>query len=230
MTYQELLQLIRTPRAPVAFTRENTALLLIDMQKLALAEDLVAAAVAHGVDEALATELCSGYQKRCEAVNANCARLLEAFRQRDMTPVHVRVQSYAGDGRDTGPSHRRVGYVIPPGNYWGEWIEEAEPLPGEIVLCKTCSGAVIGTGLDKVLRNMNIRYVVALGYYTDQCVETTVRDLHDLGYDVTLVTDCTACPTEERYRATMMTCGGVYCRKSTTDEVLAELAGIEITQ
>ena len=62
MTYQELLALLRVPRDPVAFTRENTALLLIDMQKLALAEDLVASAVAHGVDEALATELCSGYQ------------------------------------------------------------------------------------------------------------------------------------------------------------------------
>ncbi|MBR1456260.1 MAG: cysteine hydrolase, partial [Oscillospiraceae bacterium] len=203
------------------------ALLLIDMQKLALAEELVAKAVERGVDEALARSLCAEYEARCEAVNANCARLLEAFRSRDMTPIHVRIQAYAGDGRDTGPSHRRVGYIIPPGDYWGEWIEEATPLPGEIVLPKTCSGAVIGTNLDKVLRNLGVHYVVALGYYTDQCVETTVRDLHDLGYDVTLATDCTATPTRERYEASMLTCGGVYCRKATTDEILAQLAGIE---
>jgi nicotinamidase-related amidase len=227
MTIHELLKAVSTPRPPLKLARENTVLLLIDMQRLALSDYLVHEAEEKGLGRAEAKAACADYDARFERAVGQSKRLLEAFRERDMTPIHVRIESYAGDGRDVGPSHRRVGFIFPPGDPWAEFIEDVEPAPGEIVLSKTCSGAVIGSSLDNVLRHLNARYVVTVGFYTDQCVETTVRDLHDLGYDVTMVTDATDTATTERYDATMKTCVGVYCRGLTTDQVLSELRGIE---
>ena len=226
MTMEELLAQLATPRLPMQLTRENAVLLLIDMQRLALSEFLVWEAAEKGIDPAVAGAACAEYDARFDSCNKQGQKLLEAFRERDMTPIHVRIESYAKDARDTGPSHVRVGYKFPPGCGWSDFIEEVKPLPGEIVLSKTCSGAVVGSSLDKVLRNLKTRYVIVAGYYTDQCVETTIRDLHDLGYDVTLVTDATATATQKRYEATMATCVGVYCRGMTTGQVLGELEKI----
>lgn len=227
MQIEELLKSLSVPRQPMQLTRENTVLLLIDMQKLALSDFLVWEAEQKGIDPVLAKAACAEYDARFDACNRQSGILLQAFRARGMTPVHVRIESYAGDARDTGPSHLRVGYRFPPGCGWSDFIEEVRPLEGEIILSKTCSGAVIGSSLDKVLRNLKTRYVITVGYYTDQCVETTIRDLHDLGYDVTLVTDATSTATVERYRATMATCVGVYCRGMTTGQVLQELEKAE---
>lgn len=226
MTMEELLKKTAVPRAPLAFNRENTVLLLIDMQELAGSEYIAEGAAAHGADPEEARRVCEPYARRVETCNRQAGKLLEAFRARNMTPIHVRIESYSGDGRDVGPSHRRVGFIYPPGDRWAAFMEAVAPLPGEIVLSKTCSGCVVGTNLDKVLRNLNAKYVVTVGYYTDQCVETTVRDLHDLGYDVTLALDATATPTEARYDGTMKTCVGVYCRGLSTDDVLAALESI----
>jgi len=227
MTIYELLKAVSTPRPPLRLARDNTVLLLIDMQRMALGEYLVHEAEEKGIDGATAKAACADYDARSRKAVLKAKRLLETFRERDMTPVHVRIESYAGDARDTGPSHRRVGFLFPPGNRWAEFIEEVAPVPGEIILSKTCSGAVVGCGLDKVLRNLGARYVIAVGFYTDQCVETTVRDLHDLGYDVTLAVDATESVTPERYEGTMRTCVGVYCRGLASEQVLAELQGIE---
>lgn len=227
MKIEELLKAVSIPRLPLELTRDNTALLLVDMQKLALSDYIVWEAREKGIDPAVAKAACADYDARFDSCNKQSQKLLESFRKRDMTAIHIRIESYAKDARDTGPSHVRVGYLFPPNSEWSEFIEEVKPLPGEIVLSKTCSGAVTGTSLDKVLRNLKIRYAIVVGYYTDQCVETTVRDLHDLGYDVTLVTDATSTATVERYEATMKTCVGVYCRGLTTQQVLDELEKIE---
>ena len=56
---------------------------------------------------------------------------------------------------------------------------------------------------------------------TDQCVESAVRDACDLGYLVTLVTD--ACTTDARHEQSLLGIRG-YCRRSSTEELLAEIA------
>jgi nicotinamidase-related amidase len=226
MTIEELLKKTSIPRAPLALTRENTVLLLIDMQGLAGSEYIVEKAVEYGVDPEEARRACQPYAHQVEACNRQAGRLLEAFRARNMTPIHVRIQAYSGDGRDVGPSHRRVGFIYPPGDRWAAFMEEVAPNPEEIVLSKTCSGCVTGTSLDRILRNLNTKYVITVGYYTDQCVETTIRDLHDQGYDVTLALDATGTPTQARYEATIESCVGVYCRGLYTDDVLQALEGI----
>lgn len=226
MTFEELLKVIAKRYPPMEMTKENTVLLLIDMQKLALSDHIVWSAENAGIDKALAKELVADYDRRFDACNKKAEKLLNAFRRKNMTPIHVKIESYSGDARDTGPSHRIAKYFVPPGCEWGDWVEEVRPLPGEIMLVKTCSGAVVGTMLDKVLRNLNVRNVITVGYYTDQCVETTVRDLADLGYDVVLVQDATMTATMKRYQNTMENIIGVYARGMQTEEVLEKIESL----
>jgi len=227
VTFEELLKAIAKRYPPLEISKENTVLLLIDMQKLALSDHIVSCAEKAGIDKAVAKELVADYDKRFDASSKQAEKLLKAFRKHNMTPIHVKIESYSGDARDTGPSHRVAKYYVPPGCEWGDWVEEVKPLPGEIVLVKTCSGAVVGTMLDKVLRNLNARNVITVGYYTDQCVETTVRDLADLGYEVVLVRDATMTATMKRYQNTMENIIGVYARGMLTEEVLERLESLE---
>ena len=220
MTFEEMMKAIAKKYPPLEFKRDNTVLLLIDMQKLALSDHIVWSAEKAGIDKAAAKKLLEDYDRRFEASTKQAEKLLKAFRKQNMTPIHVKIEAYAGDARDTGPSHKIANYLIPPGCEWGDWIEEVKPLPGEIVLVKTCSGAVVGTMLDKVLRNLNARNVITVGYYTDQCVETTVRDLADLGYEVILAQDATMTVTMKRYQNTMEDIIGVYARGLQTEELL----------
>jgi nicotinamidase-related amidase len=154
-----------------------------------------------------------------DASIVQAGKVLDFSRKNDLTTIHVKMESYAGDARDTGRSHRMSNYLIPPGSEWAAWLEETAPLPGEIVLTKTCSGAVTGTMLDLVLRNTGIKNVIVTGYYTDQCVESTIRDLADLGYLVFLVRDATIGSSPKRYQNTLENITGVYCRLLYADQV-----------
>lgn len=226
MLLDELLKATKKIMPPLHITKENTAMLLIDMQKLALSDHIVHVAESRGIDKDTAKEALGDYDERFAAAVRQSEKILHVFRGKGMTPIHVKIEAYSGDARDTGYSHKIAGFIVPPGSEWGKWIEEVTPLSDEIVLTKTCSGAVVGTMLDKVLRSLGVKNVITTGFYTDQCVETTVRDLADLGYDVVLVQDATMTVTMKRYQNTMENVIGVYARGMSTDEILGQMRSI----
>ncbi len=88
---------------------------------------------------------------------------------------------------------------------------------------KKCSGAVVGTMIERVLRNMGIQQVMVVGFYTDQCVETTARDLADCGFDVSLVTDATMTQTMKRYQNTIENIVNVYCRGEKSVDLIERI-------
>jgi nicotinamidase-related amidase len=226
MTFDALKSLIAKSFPPISFTRQNTVLLLIDMQKLLTVDRIVEATVEKGAAPEEAREALKDYGAALQASLEQARKVLLAFREKDMTPIHVKIESYAGDARDTSFSHRMSNYLLPPGSRWAAFFDEVKPLPGEIVLPKTCSGAVIGTNLDRVLRNLKAENVISVGYYTDQCVETTIRDLADLGYLNFLVTDATLGSTEKKYQNAIENIGGVYCRFFSADEAARRIAAL----
>ena len=69
-------------------------------------------------------------------------------------------------------------------------------MPEELVIAKTNGGALSGTNLDFILRNMDIDSMIIVGFLTDQCVLATSLHAADLGYDVLLVED--ACATRSK--------------------------------
>ena len=103
-------------------------------------------------------------------------------------------------------------------------MEEVAPQGDEIVINKTASGVFSSTNLHYVLKNLGIEALFVTGVYTNECVETTVRDACDLGYLVSLVDDGCTTVTSELHEASLKTLRNRYCRVISTDEASVDLA------
>jgi nicotinamidase-related amidase len=76
----------------------------------------------------------------------------------------------------------------------GEQLKGLETGPDDIVVEKNVNSAFIGTSMEADLRKRGIRRLVVAGYFTNFCVETTVRMAGNMGYDVYLAHDaCATC-------------------------------------
>ncbi len=63
---------------------------------------------------------------------------------------------------------------------------------------RTGSSAFAGTSLDSYLRNNHIEDIYLMGYSLRQCVESTLRNAHDLGYNTNVIYDASAGFSEEQ--------------------------------
>ena len=182
---------------PTALT---TALLLIDIQHMATPDYLQGKALEAGLPSEGIANALANYSERFQASLLNCQRLLRAARQCGIPPVHVKIQAMSNSARDTGSLHKRLGWMFPPGSKGADFLPEVQPMPGEVIVTKTASGAFTGTSLDSVLRNMGIEYLFVCGFVTDECVETTTRVALDLGYIASIVSDATTTYHAEKHQ------------------------------
>jgi nicotinamidase-related amidase len=67
---------------------------------------------------------------------------------------------------------------------------------GDIVIEKDVNSGFIGTSLEIILRRAGIQRLVVVGFFTNCCVETTVRMSGNMGFDTYLISDC--CATTNR--------------------------------
>ncbi|WP_346830808.1 cysteine hydrolase family protein [Pseudomonas abietaniphila] len=80
-----------------------------------------------------------------------------------------------------------------------EFFPGFEPAAGEYVIReRTGSSAFAGTSLDSYLRNNHIEDIYLMGYSLRQCVESTLRNAHDLGYNTNVIYDASAGFSEEQ--------------------------------
>ena len=75
----------------------------------------------------------------------------------------------------------------------GQQLEGLETTDDDIVIEKDVNSGFIGTSLELDLRRAGIQRLVAVGFFTNVCVETTVRMAGNMGFDTYLVHD--ACAT-----------------------------------
>jgi len=78
----------------------------------------------------------------------------------------------------------------------GTQLPGLEPAANDIVVTKDVNSGFIGTSLEIQLRRAGIQRLVVAGFFTNICVETTVRMAGNLGFDTYLVAD--ACATTNR--------------------------------
>lgn len=71
-----------------------------------------------------------------------------------------------------------------------------EPVDGELVVDKDVNSGFVGTSLEIDLRRLGVDRLVVAGFFTNMCVETTVRMAGNLGFDTYLVSD--GCATTNR--------------------------------
>ena len=102
-------------------------------------------------------------------------------------------------------------------------IAALAPVAGELVLDKNTSSAFNSTGLEWLLRNMDVETLVIAGMATDMCVETTARDAADRGFNVIVVEDATATFFEHHHRAALSGFARVFGQVWETERVLSAL-------
>lgn len=201
------------------FRRGETALLLVDMQRIWLEPGLDP----HHPERGAAHYF---YRETAERVIPNQIRLLAAARAAGVEVLHTIIQSLTEDGRDRSLDHKLTPIHVPPSLAEGLPPPALAPVGDEILLPKTSSGVFNSTNIDYVLRNLGVRQLVVAGILTDQCVDMTVRDGADRGYLVTCVADACATATPERHAAALAAFGG-YCWVTDTETVLARFRALE---
>ena len=78
----------------------------------------------------------------------------------------------------------------------GESKPGFEIASGDIVVEKDVNSGFVGTSLEILLRRAGIQRLVVVGFFTNFCVETTIRMAGNLGFDTYLLPDC--CATTNR--------------------------------
>ncbi len=87
---------------------------------------------------------------------------------------------------DAGP----MGRILVRGEAGHDIIAELRPAAGEPVIDKPGKGAFFATDLHAILQNRGVTQLVVTGVTTEVCVNTTVREANDRGYDCLVVADC----------------------------------------
>jgi ureidoacrylate peracid hydrolase len=82
-------------------------------------------------------------------------------------------------------------------------IDEIKPKKDDHVIIKRRDSAFQDTELRVWLQSVGINVLVFCGVDTSICVETSIRDAFNLGYDVVLISDATASGIKNHYETTL---------------------------
>ena len=218
-------------QAPMTFVPDTSALIVVDAQRYFARPDYPFAQVLNR----LIPGFTAGYFDRVHShVLNNIARLQAGFRAQGRPVIFLAAGCLLPDGRDLPEWMRdfdELGVrilgrrVCPPVDDPAWQIDDAvPPLPGEVVLNKTSSGALGSTQLDQTLHNLRIDSLVVCGLTTAVCVTQTARELADRGFRVAVVSDACTEMSVEMHEAALLTFGYVFGRVGTTDDILKMLA------
>lgn len=169
---------------------EKTALIVIDMQR-----DFI---LPGGFGETLGNNVAL-----LEAIVPTVAGLIDLFRRQGMLVIHTR-ENHAPDLSDCPPAKRErgapslrigdpgaMGRILIRGEEGADIIPALYPIEGEIVIDKPGKGAFYATPLGDILKERGITHLVFAGVTTEVCVQTTMREANDRGYECLLIEDAT---------------------------------------
>jgi nicotinamidase-related amidase len=204
---------------------ESTALVVIDMQR-----DFVDPG---GFGEALGNDV-SLLQRAVEPTR----RVLNAARSAGLFVVHTR-EGHRPDLSDCPPSKRArgrlatgigdrgpMGRILVRGEYGHDIVDPLKPGPGEPVVDKPGKGAFYATDLELMLRDRGTRSLIVTGVTAEVCVQTTVREANDRGFECLVLSDCIASYFPEFYEMTLRMVkaqGGIFGWVAPSEALLESL-------
>ena len=187
---------------PYNFAPASTALIVIDMQR-----DFIEPG---GFGETLGNNV-----QLLAAIIPTVRELIGWCRTHGISVIHTREAHRAnlsdcppakrlrGDPKlrigDSGP----MGRILIDGEPGADIVAELLPLPSETVIVKPGKGAFYATALGDVLRMQGITHLLFAGVTTEVCVQTTMREANDRGYECLLVEDATESYFPEFKKATL---------------------------
>jgi nicotinamidase-related amidase len=208
-----------------AFDPSTTALLVIDMQR-----DFVDPG---GFGEALGNDV-----SLLGRAVAPTRRVLDAARAAGMLVIHTR-EGHRPDLSDCPPAKLArgrlangigdpgpMGRILIRGEYGHDIVDTLKPLPEEPIVDKPGKGAFYATDLEAMLRNRGITSLVVTGVTAEVCVQTTVREANDRGFECLVLSDCIASYFPEFYDMTLRMVkaqGGIFGWVAPSDAFLAAL-------
>jgi biuret amidohydrolase len=187
---------------PFRFELASTALVVIDMQR-----DFIEKG---GFGEALGNDV-----SRLAAIVPTTRALLDLCRARGLRVLHTR-EGHRPDLSDCPPAKRRrgdpalrigaegpMGRILVDGEPGNDIVAALQPLAGEPVIVKPGKGAFWATRLDERLTSAGVTHLILAGVTTEVCVQTTMREANDRGYECLLIEDATESYFAEFKQATL---------------------------
>ena len=165
--------------------------------------------------------------------------LLDFYRENNSLVVHTR-EGHRADMRDCPPvklarskqagaeigSHGPLGKLLIRGEYGHDIIDALKPIDGEHIVDKPGYGAFHQTDLAQILSSYHITQLLICGVTTEVCVQSTLREAVDRGYECVLVSDaCGSAYADLHDAAIKMVAveGGIFGRALDTEAILKEL-------
>lgn len=128
--------------------------------------------------------------------------LLAYARANDLALVHVRAR-FAADGSDWMARYRLRGRIpCVEGTAGADTLPFAVELDGEPVVVKQSFDGFLGTGLHELLWARGIRSLLIGGLITSTCVLFTASTATQLGYLVSVLSDCCS-DTDDAHASTL---------------------------
>jgi nicotinamidase-related amidase len=215
----------RPPFPEPEIRQGQAALLIIDMQRHSAHAD---GATLRKVRAAGFPDVADQFFERLATIVPNIQRLQTAFRAAGLEVIHVRIASMTADGRDRGPSHKKLGHAAAPDSDDAAILSELAPVGDELVFSKTAGSVFCATNIEYVLRNLGITTLVVTGIVTTGCVHTAVTDAADRGFHVILVEDGCGALLPEMHWASIRILRDVYAKVLPTDDVLGRVRALPL--
>ncbi len=186
---------LRIPAKPedVNVNPKRSALIVVDMQNAFVSKG--------GMFDIIGTSI-AGVRRIIEPLR----KVLEISRSSGLKVIYIR-HVYSSDLSDAGgqdspnywkeyslvlmrknPEHKNR--LLVKGTWGAEVIDEIKPSEADIVIDKNRYSCFVNTGLEKILKDFDIKYLFFTGIALNICVESSVRDAFSREYWPILISDC----------------------------------------
>lgn len=193
----------------------RTALIVIDMQSVFVAEDEV-----FGKESARA--IVASINRLARGIRDAGASVIWT-RQTVSDATHLAMPEWQYDMSD--PAVRRAVETMRPDTTSHGLFRAMECHPHDLVLDKYRYGAFScpAGALAKVLERLGIELLILTGTLTNVCVESTAREGNMRGYKVIVVSDACAAMTDEEHNAALLNLRLTFADVKSSEEVLGLL-------